>query len=84
MRTIGKVVKGFGDASAGSINDYSYTYLTSRELARGDDFVYNLKDSEAQVRLGFSGARTNNVKLETFVFSVRSIMVNKDNLSLVL
>lgn len=84
MKTIGKVVKGFGEAGGSGINDYSYTYLTSRELARGDDFVYNLKDSEAQIRLGFSAGRTNNIKLETFVFSVRSIMVNKDNLSLVL
>tara|TARA_R110001592_G_scaffold358285_2_gene662901 strand:- start:4891 stop:6471 length:1581 start_codon:yes stop_codon:yes gene_type:complete len=85
MRAIGKVVKAFGDASAGGINDYSYTYLTSRELARGEDFVYNLKDSEAQIRLGFSGARTNNVKVETFVFSVRSLMISKDaGISLVL
>ena len=85
MRSIGKVVKAFGDTSSGGINDYSYTYLTTRELARGEDFVYNLKDSEAQIRLGFSAPRTNNIKVETFVFSVRSLMISKDaGISLVL
>ena len=84
MRTLGKVVKSFGDSGRGGITDYSYTYLTSRELARGQDFVYNLKDSEAQIRLGFKAVRANNVKLETFCFSVRSIMISENNLSLVL
>ena len=84
MKTIGKVVKAFGDAGRGGINDHSYTYLTTRELARGQDFVYNLKDSEAQIRLGFSATRGQNIKLETFAFSVRSIMISENNLSLVL
>ena len=84
MKAIGKNIKSLGGGGAGDINDYSYTYLTSRELARGEDFVYNLKDSEAQIRLGFSTARTNNMKLQTFCFSVRSVMISDSNLSLVL
>ena len=73
-------VKRLGDHSSSSQSDYSFTYLTARELARGD-FVYPLKDAEAQLRQEYSGARAGNHKLISFVFSVRSILIDKDSLS---
>jgi len=93
FQTIGKQVKKLGECRAGNIGDYTNTYLHARELARGEQFVYNLKDAEPQIRLGFSDDRSvqgtgmyavKNARLIHFVFSVKTIMVNKDNLQLVL
>ena len=91
--SIGLNVKRLGDGRGGNLGDYTNTYLHARELARGEQFVYNLKDAEPQIRLGFSdersatphgGAAISNCRMVNWVFSVKSIMVNKDNLQLVL
>jgi len=92
FKTIGKDVKRLGECRAGNICDYTNTYLHARELARGEQFVYNLKDAEPQIRLTFSkgrdtavdGATAGNVRMIHFVFSVKTIMINKDNLQLIL
>jgi len=93
FQTIGKQVKKLGECRGGNIADYTNTYLHARELARGEQFVYNLKDAEPQIRLGFSQERSvqgtgmyavNNARMIHFVFSVKTIMVNKDNLQLLL
>ncbi len=92
FKTLGKDVKRLGECRAGNICDYTNTYLHARELARGEQFVYNLKDAEPQIRLTFSkgrdtavdGATAGNVRMIHFVFSVKTIMINKDNLQLIL
>ena len=92
FKTIGKDVKRLGECRAGNICDYTNTYLHARELARGEQFVYNLKDAEPQIRLTFSNSRdqavdtvtVGNTRIIHFVFSVKTIMVNKDNLQLIL
>jgi len=81
---IGKVVKKLGDANNSNKSDYSYTHLTARELSRGKDFVYDLKNAEAQLRLGFSAGRAFNTKLVSWVFAVRSIMISNNALEVVL
>ena len=78
FRAAGITVKRLGDSR--NAGDYSFTYLTARELARGD-FVYPLKDAEAQLRTEYSTARAANHKLISFVFSVRSVMIDQNNLS---
>ncbi len=91
--TIGLVVKKLGDARGGNLANYTNTYLHARELARGENFVYNLKDAEPQIRLEFEntrdqtpegGAAIQNVRMVNWVFSVKTIMVSKDNLQLLL
>tara|TARA_R110001632_G_scaffold9753_4_gene37044 strand:- start:11536 stop:13305 length:1770 start_codon:yes stop_codon:yes gene_type:complete len=92
FKTLGKDVKRLGECRAGNICDYTNTYLHARELARGEQFVYNLKDAEPQIRLTFNkgrdqvidGAAAGNVRMIHFVFSVKTIMINKDNLQLIL
>lgn len=95
FKAIGKDVKRLGECRAGNIADYTNTYLHARELARGEQFVYNLKDAEPQIRLTFSNSRdvavdgsaalaAGNVRMINFVFSVKTIMINKDNLQLIL
>ena len=95
FKSIGKDVKRLGECRAGNICDYTNTYLHARELARGEQFVYNLKDAEPQIRLTFSNDRgtsrtdsdnilLGNMRVIHFVFSVKTIMINKDNLQLIL
>lgn len=84
FKSIGKVVRRLGDSRGGSQADYSFTYITARELARGKDFVYQLKDAEAELRTEYSAVRANNHRLVSFVFSVRSIMIDDGSVSLVL
>jgi len=81
MKAVGLNVKKLGDAK--NMADYSFTYLTARELARGKEFVYPLKDAEAQLRTEYSAVRAANHKLLSFVFSVRSIMIDNNSLSVV-
>lgn len=81
MKAVGLNVKKLGDSR--NMNDYSFTYLTARELARGKDFVYPLKDTEPQLRTEYSAVRAQNHRLLSFVFSVRSIMVGNNSLSVV-
>ena len=82
--SIGKTVKRLGDSKGGGQADYNFTYITARELARGKEFVYQLKDAEAELRSEYSAVRTRNHRLINFVFSVRSIMVEDGAVSLVL
>ena len=96
FKSIGKDVKRLGECRAGNIADYTNTYLHARELARGEQFVYNLKDAEPQIRLGFESGKSRtdanvdgsvavgNIRMIHFVFSVKTIMINKDNLQLIL
>ena len=82
--TIGKVPVRLANTDASNMQDYNFTYTTARELARGEDFVFSLKNAEAQLRLGFSGTRAFNTKCLSYVFSIRSIMINNNSLELVM
>ena len=77
-------VKSFGDASGANLDSYSNSFLISRALVRSGDFVYNLREAEPSIRLGFSGTRTNITRVNTFVWSDRVISVGPDGMTLLL
>lgn len=64
-------------------NDYNQTFLIARELAR-NNFVFDLRNSEAEIRLGFSGARAEVLKAQTFVFSQKIIQATATGVQVVL
>lgn len=82
--SIGKMPVRLSNTDASNIGDYNFTYTTARELARGADFVFSLKNAEPQIRLGFSAVRGFNTKCLSYVFSIRSIMINNNSLELVM
>ena len=82
--SVGKTVKRLGDSRGGGQSDYNFTYVTARELARGADFVYELKDAEAELRTEYSETRASNHRVISFIFSVRSVMIDDGSVSLVL
>ena len=79
MRTINKVPQNLGSGERGNLNDYSNTFLVSRELARGD-FVFDLRNSEPEIRMGFSNTRTDVNRVNTYVFSRKIIDVSPSGL----
>ena len=78
-RAINKNCVNLGSAISGNLADYSNTYLIARELSRGQ-YVYNLKDSEAQLRTRYSTTRSNNFKINTYCFSKKIVNVSNEGL----
>ena len=80
---MGSPVESFGDGEASNLDSYSNTFLVCRELARGN-YVYNLKDTEPSIRLGFSATRSNITRVNTFVWSDRIARVDSSGVTLIL
>jgi hypothetical protein len=70
---------GFNDGA--NLNDYTCQYLHALRLASGD-FIYNLAESEPQIRLGFSAVRTFNMNAYSFVFCNKIINVDSQGVSI--
>ncbi|MHA2182714.1 MAG: hypothetical protein ACXAAH_14940 [Promethearchaeota archaeon] len=79
MTSINKLPLNLGSNEKGQLEDYSNTFLYSRELARGD-FVYNLQNAEPEVRLGFSGTRATSSRVNSFVFSRKVVDISPQGL----
>ena len=79
LRTINKTPQNLGSGERGNLNDYSNTFLLARELARGD-YVFDLRNAEPEIRLGFSAVRTDVNRVNTFVFSRKVIDVSPQGL----
>lgn len=57
-----------GNSEGANLNVYTNTFYIGRQLAKRP-YYYDLKDAEGQIRLQFSGTRTNNVSINTFVWN---------------
>ena len=77
-----KVVTSLGSADSFDLDIYSQSFGLGRELARGSDFSYDLRSAEPQLRLGFSAGRTNNVRVNTFVFSDVVLSIGSEGLQI--
>ena len=91
LSTINKEPKNLGSAKGKDIENYTNSYLHSRELAR-ENFIYNLRDAEPQIRLGFSGTRPSsettikggNQTIFTRVWSKKIISMSEAGLQVIL
>ena len=75
LTTINKEPQDLGQADKFNLNNYTNTWVVARELARGNYF-YDLSDAEPQIRLGFSGTRTNNLTINTAVWSKKIVVAD--------
>ena len=75
LSTINKEPQDLGQSDKHNLNNYTNTYLNARELARGNYF-YDLSDAEPQLRLGFSGTRTDNITINTYVWSKKIVVAD--------
>jgi hypothetical protein len=77
-----KIVTSLGSSDVHDLDIYSQTFALGRELARGEDFSYDLRSAEPQIRLGFSGNRAFNTRVNSFVFSDVIVSVGGDGLQI--
>lgn len=63
-----------GNSNGANLNIYTNTFYIARQLAKRPYF-YDLKEAEGQIRLGFTGARTNNLNINTFVWNRKVLNV---------
>ena len=75
-------IKSLGEATKGNLEDFVNTPLISRELARGD-FVFDLRNAEPELRLGFSGARGHNMRVQTFVWSKKIVSTSSSGIQVI-
>tara|TARA_R110002126_G_scaffold30604_5_gene99848 strand:- start:1884 stop:3503 length:1620 start_codon:yes stop_codon:yes gene_type:complete len=83
LRAIGLTPLSLGRNEDSDLDNYNQTYLMCRELAR-NGFVFDLRNAEAEVRIGFSGNRTNIIRVNTFVFSKKIIETTENGVQVVL
>jgi len=67
----------------GLAENYNNLFVVSRELAR-NGFVFDLRNAEGEVRLGFSGTRTFRTRVNSFVFSKKVIETTAAGIQVVL
>ena len=83
LGTINREPKNLGDNDGANLEVYTNTYIHSRELAR-NQYVFDLREAEPQIRTGYSGARGQNHTINTFVWSKRIINVSNDGMRVIL
>ena len=64
----------FGNDDGKNLEKYTNSFLIGRQLAKRP-YYYDLKDSEGQIRLGFSAAAGANYQVNTFVWNNKVVNV---------
>jgi len=75
-------IRSLGEATRGNLDDFVNTPLISRELARGE-FSFDLRNAEPELRLGFSGVRPHNMRVQTFVWSKKIVSTSSSGVQVV-
>ena len=89
MKAVGISPLCLGRNINSDLENYNQTFILSRELAR-NGFVFDLRNAEAEIRLGFAAvpestvARTNVLRVNTFVFSKKIIETTETGVQVIL
>lgn len=83
FKAINKTPLCLGDNIGQESNDYNQTHLICRELAR-NNFVFDLRNAEPEIRLAFSAARAEVLRAQSFVFSNKIIQTSATGVQVVL
>ena len=73
---INKDSKDLGNFDGKNADNYTNTFVIGRQLAR-QPYYYDLGNAEGQIRLGFSGARTNDTLANTYIWSRKIATVSE-------
>jgi hypothetical protein len=66
-----------GNADGKNLEFYTNTFAIARQLAKRP-YYFDLKMAEGQIRLGFSGTRTENHTINNYVWSKKVVVVSGD------
>ena len=83
LKAVGIPPKMLGVNEYGYIEDYNNTWVVARELARSG-FVFDLRNAEGEIRLGFGAVRAWRTRVNTFVFSKKIIETTAQGVQVVL
>ena len=83
LKAVGIPPKMLGVNEYGYIEDYNNTWIVARELARSG-FVFDLRNAEGEIRLGFGAVRGWRTRVNTFVFSKKIIETTAQGVQVVL
>ena len=83
LATINRDPKDLGSSDGADLDIYTNSFIHSRELAR-EQFVFDLASAEPQIRLAFSGTRTDNYTLHTLVWSKKIVNISSNGLQVIL
>ena len=83
MKLVGIPPKMLGVNEFGYIEDYNNSFVVARELAR-NGFVFDLRNAEGEIRLGFSGTHTFRTRINSFVFSKKIVETTAQGVQVVL
>lgn len=83
MKAIGLSPLCLGRNKGPDLDNYNQTFILSRELAR-NGFVFDLRNAEAEIRLGLTAARANIIRVNTFVFSKKIIETTEAGVAVIL
>ena len=85
LKAIGIPPRHLGANEYSMCEDYNNLYFVGRELAR-NGFVFDLRNAEAELRLGFSAARPagNRIRVNTYVFSKKVVETSPAGVQVVL
>ena len=72
--SVSREAQDFGNDDGKNLEKYTNTFLIGRQLAK-KPYYYDLKDSEGQIRLGFSSAPGANYQVNTFVWNNKVVNV---------
>jgi len=72
--SVSREAQDFGNDDGKNLEKYTNTFLIGRQLAK-KPYYYDLKDSEGQIRLGFSAAPGANYQVNTFVWNNKVVNV---------
>jgi len=75
LQTLNVEPKDLGNTDGKNIENYTNCFTIARQLARRG-YYYDLSNAEGQIRLGFTGARTENQITNTFIWSQKVITVD--------
>ena len=75
LQTLNVEPKDLGNTDGKNIENYTNCFAVARQLARRG-YYYDLSNAEGQIRLGFTGARTENQITNTFIWSQKVITVD--------
>tara|TARA_R100001163_G_C5060674_1_gene197508 strand:+ start:537 stop:2081 length:1545 start_codon:yes stop_codon:yes gene_type:complete len=72
--SVSREAQDFGNDDGKNLEKYTNSFLIGRQLAK-KPYYYDLKDSEGQIRLGFSSAPGANYQVNTFVWNNKVVNV---------
>jgi hypothetical protein len=80
LTTLGRVPECLGSSDGDDLEVHTNPFVVARAVAPSEGFIFDLKDAEPELRMGFSGSRTFNTRVYSFVIQENVVTVDGSGL----